>query len=241
MSRPEDDGGFLGRWAKRKQTVQLEAKREVIAPLHQNDKNQENNKNQENDKNELQVPQSLQPAMDGSESGEVKLPMPSLDDVLPGGDVSMFLQKHVPDSLRNMALRKAWASDPEISTFIEMAENQWDFNNPDSIPGFSSTLEGIDLKAMVERVFNNVAPPQEDEPENASDEANLDGNELQEALPQPTENIIMDTKSTEKTENASVNRRKSRESEFHVAAQENTAESGIYDTPKKRHGSALPS
>ncbi len=64
------------------------------------------------------------------------LPLPSLDSIVPGADVSAFFQAHVPEALRNAALRKLWTTDPEISGFIEMADYQWDFNNPDSIPGW---------------------------------------------------------------------------------------------------------
>jgi Protein of unknown function (DUF3306) len=239
MSQPEDkggenDGGFLGRWAKRKQAVQLEAKQQTIAPLG------------EDGQNALQAPQTSrskiegQKSIEGRESEEAKLPMPSLDDVLPGGDVSMFLQKHVPDSLRNMALRKAWASDPEISSFIEMAENQWDFNNPDSIPGFSSSLEGIDIQAMVEKMFNNVAPPKPDEPQNDPIDQKVGEEDHQSEQLETAEVIIMDTNSPEKAVESSQNLT-AQDSGSYVALQENTAKSGIYEPLKKRHGSALPS
>jgi len=38
--------------------------------------------------------------------------------------------------LTRAALRRAWESDPAIRDFIGIAENQWDFNDPDAIPGF---------------------------------------------------------------------------------------------------------
>jgi Protein of unknown function (DUF3306) len=228
MSRPEDDGGFLGRWSKRKQAVQLEAKQELktpAEPIQQAlvDRNSDVSVTQEEEKE------------------EVSLPLPSLDDILPGGDVSVFLQKHVPDSLRNLALRKAWAMDPEISGFIEMAENQWDFNNPDSIPGFSSKLEGIDLKAMVDKVFNNVAPLEKEEPEEELIEANLDENTSQEAISDTSEFIIMDTKSSQNAENTAMNREKMGKTDSFVATQKNTVKSDGYEPDKRRHGSALPS
>ncbi|MGL5138531.1 MAG: DUF3306 domain-containing protein, partial [Beijerinckiaceae bacterium] len=74
MSRPEDEGGFLSRWARRKQDVHLEEQKAKAAP-------------------------PANPAETAPEITE-PLPLPSLEDVLPGGDVSAFLQKHVPASLR---------------------------------------------------------------------------------------------------------------------------------------------
>jgi hypothetical protein len=207
MSRPEDDSGFLSRWAKRKQEVQKEAARPAETP-----------------------------ASTGRESAdlsEAELPLPSLDEVLPGSDVSAFLQKHVPDALRNMALRKAWLSDPEISTFIEMADYQLDYANPDSIPGWSSKLEGVDVKAMVERVFNNVAHVREEPVETAENGPSSEAIDAKKC----DQSIIMNAETGQKTP---VSAPKSTEHP-HVAVQNNSDDSDIYDGPKKRNGSALPS
>ncbi len=210
MSRPEDENGFLNRWAKRKQLVQKEA-----AQLE--------------DASAAGRPEvAPQTATD-----PVELPLPSLDDVLPGGDVSVFLQKHVPDALRNMALRKAWLADPEISSFIEMADYQLDYANPDSIPGWSSRLEGVDIKAMVERVFNNVAGKAE-EPVGTPVNDAISELPTTEKLP---ENIIIEIENAEK---ATISTPQTPQQDY-VALQNNTDDSGVYDTSKKRHGGALPS
>ena len=207
MSRPEDDKGFLSRWAKRKQDVQKEAAPSAETPVSTEHKNK---------------------GLADAQSAE--LPLPSLDDVLPGGDVSAFLQKHVPDALRNTALRKAWLADPEISTFIEMADYQLDYANPDSIPGWSSKLEGVDVKAMIERVFNNVTPPRV---EPSDDE----GNGIVNAAENCDESIIMNAEIMQKTQVSAA---------FPVetnygAVQNSSDDSDVYLVPKKRNGSALPS
>src|SRR5690349_9469115 len=62
--------------------------------------------------------------------------LPSIDSIVAGSDVRAFLQKGVPAALTRAALRRAWSSDPAVRDFIEMAENQWDFASPGSIPGF---------------------------------------------------------------------------------------------------------
>ena len=64
--------------------------------------------------------------------------LPSIDSITAETDVSAFLQAGVPASLTEAALRRAWVSDPVIRDFIEIAEGQWDFTNPTTIPGFGA-------------------------------------------------------------------------------------------------------
>jgi Protein of unknown function (DUF3306) len=223
MSRLEDEStGFLGRWAKRKQAVQLESRQKALEPSP-----------------EVQLPAAApaEKPIHSDEQHETNLPLPSLEEVLPGGDISVFLQKHIPDSLRNAALRKAWLADPEISGFIEMADYQWDFTKPDSIPGWSASLEGYDVKGMMEKVLDTVAPSLRPE----TVQADLAETTPDQGLVDCEENIIMDTKNKEK---AVISLKKDPDDapkEIHVAPQKNTMDSGVYENHKKRHGSALPS
>src|SRR6202140_1803284 len=62
--------------------------------------------------------------------------LPSLESISADSDIGAFLQSGVPAELTRAALRRVWASDPAIRDFIGIAENQWDFNDPDGIPGF---------------------------------------------------------------------------------------------------------
>jgi hypothetical protein len=62
--------------------------------------------------------------------------LPSLESIAADSDIGAFLQSGVPAELMRAALRRVWASDPAIRDFIGVAENQWDFNDPDGIPGF---------------------------------------------------------------------------------------------------------
>jgi hypothetical protein len=52
-------------------------------------------------------------------------------------------------------LRQAWSSDPAIRDFIEMAENQWDFTAPDSIPGFGSLTGADDVPQLVAKALGD--------------------------------------------------------------------------------------
>jgi len=62
--------------------------------------------------------------------------LPSIDVIDADTDIIAFLQSGVPAELTRAALRRAWTSDPAIRDFIGIAENQWDFNDPNGIPGF---------------------------------------------------------------------------------------------------------
>lgn len=68
--------------------------------------------------------------------------LPSLEQIAADTDIGAFLQSGVPAELTRAALRRAWASDPAIRDFIGIAENQWDFNDPDGIPGFGLLATG---------------------------------------------------------------------------------------------------
>src|ERR1700721_1309463 len=62
--------------------------------------------------------------------------LPSVESIVGDTDIIAFLRKGVPSELTRAALRQAWANDPAIRDFIGIAENQWDFNDPNAIPGF---------------------------------------------------------------------------------------------------------
>jgi Protein of unknown function (DUF3306) len=70
--------------------------------------------------------------------------LPSIDTIAADTNIVAFLQSGVPAELTRAALRRAWTSDPAIRDFVGIAENQWDFNEPNAIPGFGSlgTLRG---------------------------------------------------------------------------------------------------
>jgi hypothetical protein len=62
--------------------------------------------------------------------------LPSIESIAANTDIAAFLRTGVPDELTRAALRRAWTSDPAVCDFIGIAENQWDFNDPNAIPGF---------------------------------------------------------------------------------------------------------
>lgn len=75
--------------------------------------------------------------------------LPRLEDLTPHTDLRAFLDPRVPADLQSAALRRAWRLDPAIDTFIEVAENQYDWNTPGGAPGFGPLVAGSDLPQLL--------------------------------------------------------------------------------------------
>jgi len=97
--------------------------------------------------------------------------LPPLESIVADTDIRAFLQKGVPPALTRAALRRAWTADPAIRDFIEMAENQWDFTDPTSIPGFGPLQATDNVRQLVEQALGNLpgAPEAPDAPPAAPD------------------------------------------------------------------------
>jgi Protein of unknown function (DUF3306) len=76
--------------------------------------------------------------------------------------VSAFLRPGVPADLTQAALRRAWVADPAIRDFVGPAENSWDFNAPDGVPGFGP-LRAIDDVQRLAAMVAGVLPPDDGE------------------------------------------------------------------------------
>ena len=85
--------------------------------------------------------------------------LPKIEDLTAVSDYSVFLKKGVPELLKRQALQQAWTSDPMIRDFIEVAENQYDFNVPGSIPGFGDLPPGTDIKALLAQALGETPAP----------------------------------------------------------------------------------
>jgi Protein of unknown function (DUF3306) len=75
--------------------------------------------------------------------------LPSIDSITARTDIGVFLRSGVPAEMTVAALRRAWVSDPVIRDFIGIAENQWDFTNPTTIPGFGPLPETGDEPSLI--------------------------------------------------------------------------------------------
>ena len=96
----------------------------------------------------------------GSEGQFDPTSLPSIDSIAANTDVIAFLRAGVPAELTRAALRRAWTSDPEIRDFIGIAENQWDFNDPNGIPGFGPLApaeRSVDVLAHISNKVDRVS------------------------------------------------------------------------------------
>lgn len=95
--------------------------------------------------------------------------LPSIESIGAGSDIRAFLQRGVPPSLTRAALRRAWAADPAIRDFIGLSENAWNFNAPDSMPGFGP-LVPEDIRRLAAQLLGG--PDAEEHPGNPDPERN---------------------------------------------------------------------
>jgi hypothetical protein len=84
--------------------------------------------------------------------------LPPIESITATTDIRAFLAPGVPLELSRAALRRAWVVDPNIRTFIGIAENQWDFTAPESIPGFGSLAAVDDVRKLLADVFGESSP-----------------------------------------------------------------------------------
>ncbi len=85
--------------------------------------------------------------------------LPNIEELTADSDITGFLQKGVPDALQRMALRRMWSLDPAIRDFVEVAENQWDFNAVGGIPGlFQEIPPGTDVSYWLTQATPSALP-----------------------------------------------------------------------------------
>jgi hypothetical protein len=132
---------FLSRWSRRK----LEARRPAPEP-------------EEAPPRIGEGPLPAEPsATEAAASPETLAALPRLEDLTPDSDVSAFLQKGIPATLRNAALRKMWSLDPTIRDFVgEARDYAYDWNTPGGVPGSGALAPGDDAARMVRGVFGGA-------------------------------------------------------------------------------------
>jgi hypothetical protein len=91
--------------------------------------------------------------------------LPAIESIDAKTDIRAFLQAGVPAELKRAALRRAWSTDPEIRDFIGLVENGWDFNDPNSIPGFGTFAVGEDITRLLKQVIGEPEPQREEPPD----------------------------------------------------------------------------
>jgi hypothetical protein len=93
---------------------------------------------------------SSPPAPTGGESADVApASLPAVESITGESDIRQFLQSGVPTELVRAALRAAWSTDPAIRDFVGIAESQWDFNDPNAMPGFAPLAPMQSVQSVV--------------------------------------------------------------------------------------------
>jgi Protein of unknown function (DUF3306) len=129
-----DDGkSFLSRWSQRKQGAKQPERDSPVADA---------------DASSAPVAESkAEPEFDLSS-------LPKLEDLTATTDITAFLRKGVPESLRNAALRKSWALDPAIRNYVNPAlDYAYDWNTPGGVPGSSEIGAGMDVARLVSQIM----------------------------------------------------------------------------------------
>lgn len=117
--------------------------------------------------------------------------LPSIESITATSDIRAFLAPGVPEELTRAALRRVWVTDPTIRSFVGIAENQWDFTKPDSIPGFGSLEPTPALRRAVLNLFGDALGQTGEEPADAKqvEQTEISGQQLPPAtVPAPGEN-----------------------------------------------------
>jgi hypothetical protein len=175
MSEPDDQPeNFLQRWSRRKHDAEAHAPDDAESAARQT----------KADANAL-APRTPQtdaelPAFDPAS-------LPPIESINALTDIRAFLAPGVPEEITRAALRRAWATDPTIRDFIGIAENQWDFTKPDSVPGFG-TLEPTEaLRQMVAGLIGDDGPKRalSPPPEKAGPAEQITETSGETALPSP--------------------------------------------------------
>src|SRR4051812_3720045 len=141
---------FLTRWSRRKQQATQEtaqqAKAAAAAPVAQQDPLRDDEK-----------------IVDGVSDDAVSredvfdpATLPPIDSITALTDIRDFLRTGVPAELSRAALRRAWSADPAIRDFVGLAENAWDFTDPNAMPGFGPLESTEEIRQLVERIVGKI-------------------------------------------------------------------------------------
>jgi hypothetical protein len=129
----DDEKNFLSRWSQRKHEA----------------------KQPERDAPAAEADGAPGPVAESAAEPEFDLSsLPKLEDLTETTDITVFLRKGVPESLRNAALRKSWALDPAIRNYVNPAlDYAYDWNTPGGVPGSGEIGPGVDVARMVSQIM----------------------------------------------------------------------------------------
>jgi hypothetical protein len=136
MIDKKEDAGFVGRWSRLKQEARRSGTQHAPEP--------------EATPAEIDAKAAAAGNEEDFDPSRLEIPLPSLDDIIPGMNMSPFFQHGVPEVLRNAALRKLWVVDPVIRDFENPArEYAYDWNIPGGVPGSGDIVGDQDIASLL--------------------------------------------------------------------------------------------
>ena len=147
MSDPEN---FLSRWSRRKREVeQNEAPASPETAAIEPDRALPPEAVAGNSPGEQGETQAQAQAFDPAS-------LPPLESITAETDIRGYFAPGVPGELVRAALRRVWSADPAIRDFVGLAENAWDFNAPETIPGFGPITASDDVAGMMRQMLGQA-------------------------------------------------------------------------------------
>jgi hypothetical protein len=161
---PDEEGGFLSRWSRRKRDVAAQesagpAAASVGAGPMSSPAPPAPEASDEPALSEEELAERRRKELD-----ELIASLPKVEEIDASTDVTGFLDARIPDALRNAALRQTWMSDPTIRDFLNDArEYALDYNTPGMAPGYGQLSESERHHAVefVKSLFSSGPEPEE--------------------------------------------------------------------------------
>jgi hypothetical protein len=223
---------FLARWSRRKRSSATSAKavaESAPAPAEA-------------------LPNSAGKVSANAEPAFDPATLPPVDSITAVSDITAFLQQGVPAELTRAALRRVWTADPAIRDFIGLAENAWDFTDPNAMPGFGPLESTDEVRRMIADLVDRIGqvakpgvPAAETEPvqisENSSDSNPLGPPAATDAL-SSVEPCESDTKTAQDSnDQVLVHSNQENTATQHDVAERNA---DVIQMSRRQHGGALP-
>jgi hypothetical protein len=168
---------FLKRWSRRKREVakaeQADVKPAAVPPAQ-----------------DAPAAKSTEPEFDIST-------LPPIDSITAVSDVTAFLRAGVPADLTRAALRRVWTADPAIRDFVGLAENAWDFTDPNAMPGFGPLEATDEVRRMIADVVRQIGETaRPDSPEAPQEQTEVAENSNDSNVTTPVNDIDGDSQPT---------------------------------------------
>lgn len=152
MSEPEK---FLTRWSRRKREIEREPDKAHDAPAPENSSlASAQDTSAQNTGEAVGAASATETASESEDFDPASLP--PLESITAETDISGYFARGVPGDLMRAALRRVWVADPTIRDFVGLAENAWDFNAPETIPGFGPITASDDVAGMMRQMMGEA-------------------------------------------------------------------------------------